>query len=127
MIDAGDCVVELAVLDGVVGEVVGGEDAGTVEDLLVDDLVSDVAVHCLVGADPVLQLVDGDPATGFQSVTVLCLELVVDQLRQEVLAHIPQRYYRAQTTFQLSHNHHVLLPLNLFLVVVNFLLKVNIL
>lgn len=54
MVETGDCVGKFAVCDWVVGQMAGGQDAGDEEDLLVDDLVTDVTGDGLVGAEPVL-------------------------------------------------------------------------
>ena len=81
MVDSGDSVVDLAVGDWVLGEVAWGEDACHVEDLLVDNLVSNITVDSLVGADPVLDLVDVDSSTGFEPITVFGLKVIIDQLR----------------------------------------------
>jgi hypothetical protein len=105
VVEAGDGVAEFGVGDWVVGQMGGREDAGHVEDLLVDDLVADMAGDCFVGTEPVLDFIDADVFAGFESVAVFGLEVVIDQLYQKVFADISQRHNLAGVGFELpDHN-----------------------
>lgn len=123
-----DGVAAFGVGDGVFGQVGSRQHPGSVEDFSVDHLVADVVADGLVGGQPVLEFLDVDFPGWSESVTVLRLELAVDQLGQEVLANVPVWHHVTEVFLQLpGENDELVLVGQFFLVVVDFFLEVHVL